>query len=44
VTSQRSEIFRAFARGEPIVRIGENCGVSYCQAWSQIRPAVAELD
>ena len=44
MTSQRSEIFRAFARGKSIVQIAENCGASYGQAWSQIRRAVAELD
>lgn len=44
MTSQRRRIFRAFARGESIARIAENCGVSYGQAWSQIRRAVAELD
>jgi hypothetical protein len=44
MTTQRSEIVRAFARGESIVQIAESCGVSYGKAWSQIRRAVAELD
>lgn len=44
MTSQRSQIFRAFARGESIARIAESRGVSYGKAWSQIRRAVAELD
>jgi hypothetical protein len=44
MTPQRSQIFRAFARGESVARIAESCGVSYAQAWSQLRRAVAEVD
>lgn len=44
MTSLRSKIFRAFARGDSIARIADNCGIGYVQAWSQIRSAVAELD
>src|SRR5690242_4136725 len=44
MTTETSQIFRAFARGISIVRIAESRGVSYTQAWSQIRRAVAELD
>jgi hypothetical protein len=44
MTRQHSEIFRAFARGESIARIAENCGVNYGRAWSHLRRAVAELD
>jgi DNA-directed RNA polymerase specialized sigma24 family protein len=44
MTTQRSQIFRAFTRGESITRIAENCGVSYGKAWSHLRRAVAELD
>ena len=44
MTPQRSKIFHAFTRGEPIARIAESCGVSYGQAWSQLRRAVAELE
>jgi hypothetical protein len=44
MTPQASRIFRAFVRGESIPQIAESCGVSYGQAWSQIRRAVAELD
>lgn len=44
MTTKRSEIFRAFTRGESIAQIAECSGVRYAQAWSQIRRAVAELD
>ena len=44
MTTQRSQIFRAFARGEPIAQIAESCGLSYDKAWSHLRRAVAELD
>jgi hypothetical protein len=44
MTTQGSQIFRAFARGESIAQIAENCRVSYGKAWSQLRRAVAELD
>lgn len=44
MTPEASQIFRAFAHGESIARIAENCNVSYGQAWSQIRRAVTELD
>jgi hypothetical protein len=44
MTRQRSEILRAFIRGESIVRIAESCGVSYAQAWSQLQRAIAEVD
>jgi hypothetical protein len=44
MTTQHRQIFRAFARGEPITQIAESCGISYGQAWSQIRRAVTELD
>jgi hypothetical protein len=44
MTSQRSRIFRAFARGESIIQIAESCGGSYAHAWSQLRRVVAELD
>jgi DNA-binding NarL/FixJ family response regulator len=44
MTPQRSQIFRAFARGESITRIAESCDISYAQAWSQIRRAVEELE
>ena len=44
MTSQRSEIFRAFARGESVTLIAESRGVSNTQAWSQLRRAVVELD
>jgi hypothetical protein len=40
MTTQRSQIFRAFARGESIDQIVNTCGVSYGQACSQIRRAV----
>ena len=43
MTAQRSEIFRAFARGESIPQIAKSCGVSYGWAWSQLKRAVAEL-
>jgi hypothetical protein len=44
MTTQRSEIFRAFARGESIAQIAETGGVSYGKAWAQIGRAIAELD
>ena len=44
MTLQRSRIVRAFARGESIAQIAESSGVSYGQAWSHLRRAVAELD
>jgi DNA-binding NarL/FixJ family response regulator len=44
MTPQRSQIFRAFARGESITRIAESCDISYAQAWSQIRRAAEELE
>jgi hypothetical protein len=44
MTARRSQMLRAFVRGESIARIAERCGVSYAQAWSQLRRAVAELD
>jgi hypothetical protein len=37
-------MFRAFVRGESIPQIAKSCGVSYAQAWSQLRRAIAELD
>jgi hypothetical protein len=44
MTPQRSQIFRAFTRGESISRIAESSSVSYGQAWSQLRRAIAEVD
>jgi hypothetical protein len=44
MTSQRSQIFRAFARGESVARIAERRGVGHGRAWSQIRCAIGELD
>jgi hypothetical protein len=44
MTARRSQMFRAFVRGESIARIAESCGVSYAQAWSQIRRAVEDLE
>jgi len=44
MTPQRSEIFRAFVRGTSIARIAESSGLSYGQAWSHLRGAVAGLD
>jgi hypothetical protein len=44
VKVQRSQIFRAFARGTPLSQIAESCGVSYSQAWLQLKRAVAELE
>jgi hypothetical protein len=44
MTPQCSQIFRAFARGESIAQIAETCGVSYGQAWSQLRRAIVTLD
>lgn len=44
MTAQASKILRAFARGEPIMRIADTCGISYTQAWSQLKRAVAKTE
>jgi hypothetical protein len=44
MTSKRSRIFRAVARGEPIARIADTCGITCSEAWSGLRSAIAELD
>jgi hypothetical protein len=44
MTTRRSQIFRAFVRGEPIAQIAQSSGLSYGQAWSHLRGAVADLD
>ena len=44
MTPQRSQIFRAFARGESITRIAESCGISYGKAWSHLKRGIAKLD
>jgi hypothetical protein len=44
VTVQRSQILRAFARGQSITRIAESFGIEHSQAWSQLKRAVAELE
>jgi hypothetical protein len=44
MTTQRSQIIRAFARGESFAQIAESCSVSYGQVWSQLSRAIPELD
>ena len=44
MTSQSSEIVRAFVHGEPVTRIAESRGISYGRAWAQIRRAIADAD
>ncbi len=44
MTAKRSQIFRAVARGDSIALIADRCGLSYSEAWSHFRCAVAELD
>src|ERR1700738_3337928 len=44
MTARRTQMFRAFVRGESIARIAESCGVSYGRAWSHLRRTIAELD
>ncbi len=44
MTHQRSQIFRRFARGQSICQVAESFGVSYAQAWSELRRAIMEFE